>query len=103
MLQYFTKKARQLADNDSENLVKTRALEFLALHDQPASPDEFIEILKNIDSETEANLVLNTIALLTSVKDDFQIEISRDLVDKEWLSHPNRLVYRRLEFINNWD
>ncbi|MCB0838185.1 MAG: hypothetical protein KDD99_16040, partial [Bacteroidetes bacterium] len=57
-------------------------------------------ILKQAKSETEANLILNTIALLKEVKDDFQIQIPRGIFDPEWLSSEGRLVNRRLEYIN---
>ena len=96
----FYNQAKEIAQNDADLLVKTRALEFLALNNQSVSPSAFIPILKQAKSETEANLILNTIALLKEVKDDFQIQIPREIFDPEWLSSEGRLVNRRLEYIN---
>ena len=63
----FFKRAKEMALKDKENLVRTRAIEFLALNDQGVAKDLFLDILQNVKSESEANLILNSIALLKSV------------------------------------
>ena len=98
---YFYTKAEDIVKNDPENLVRMRAVEFLKLNDKPVSTDLILEILKNANSEPEATLLLNTVALLKTVKDDFQIVLSPDLFDPSWLDKKGALVNERIKFIND--
>lgn len=103
----FSKEARpffitavQLSKEDKNNLVRLRAVEFLMLNNQDVSNDLILEVIKNAKSETETNLILNSVALLKTVKPDFEINIPETLFPKEWYDKPGDLVNRRLEFIN---
>lgn len=98
---YFYTKAEEIAKNDPEDLVRMRAVEFLALNDRPVSSDLILNILKKAKSESEANLMLNTVALLKTVKPGFKILVPRAIFDPQWLDKKGALVNERLKFINS--
>ena len=89
-----------MAITDNENLVRIRAIEFLALNDQSVSKDLLLDLLKSVKSESEANLILNSIALLKSVKPNFELELPENIFNPEWLKEEGDLVNRRIDFIN---
>jgi len=92
--------AKKLVKKDKSNLVRIRAAEFLALNDEPVANDNLIEIVKNAKSETETNLILNSIALLKTVKPDFEINLPKSIFPDDWVEKDGDLVNRRIEFIN---
>ncbi len=96
----FHKMAKKLVKKDKANLVRIRAAEFLALNDKPVANDNFIEIVKNAKSETETNLILNSIALLKTVKPEFEINLPKSIFPADWVEKDGDLVNRRIEFIN---
>jgi hypothetical protein len=96
----FYRKANKIARQDPENLVRMRALEFLALSGQEVHPDQFVRLIEAADSKTEANLMLNTVALLKMQRPELTISIPRSVVPTEWITRENDLVNRRLDFIN---
>ncbi len=97
----FFKEAANMAKNDKENLVRLRAVEFLALNDRPVEANMLLEIMENATSEAEANLILNSIALIKMVKHDFKMKIPRNIFPSDWLKKEGDLVNRRIEFINS--
>jgi len=97
---YFYKTAGKMVENDKENLVRIRAAEFLTLNNQEVSNHNFLEIVKNAESETETNLILNSIALLKTAKPDFKINITKSMFPADWVEKEGDLVKRRIEFIN---
>ena len=96
----FYKRAKEMAVTDNENLVRMRAIEFLALNDQSVSKDLLLDLLKSVKSESEANLILNSIALLKSAKPNFELELPENIFNPEWLKEEGDLVKRRIDFIN---
>jgi hypothetical protein len=92
--------AKNIAEDDPKSLNRMRAVEFLVLSNQSVDSNLILEIVKNSETETECNLLLNSIALLKTVRKDFQIEIPRSYFDPTWLDQPNDLVKRRVDFIN---
>jgi arylsulfatase A-like enzyme len=99
----FYEKAKEIAKKDQENLVRIRALEFLALNDQSVDANLIRSILQQAKSKTEANLMLNSVALLKTVKTQFQIEIPKNLFPPEWVKKEQDWVSRRVEFINQFN
>lgn len=97
----FFKMALQMSKEDTENLVRLRAVEFLILHQQNVPSDLILEILKNSKSETETNLILNSIALIKTVQSDFIINIPKTMFPSEWYDKEGDLVNRRVDFIND--
>ncbi|WP_229797190.1 sulfatase family protein [Arenibacter certesii] len=96
----FEQRVREIVENDPENLVRIRAVEFLVLNKRPISTRIILNILKKANSESEANLMLNTIALLKTVNSDFQISIPTDMFHSEWTKKEGDYINRRIEFIN---
>ncbi|EAR02283.1 sulfatase [Maribacter sp. HTCC2170] len=97
----FYKTAEKMIESEEENLVRIRAAEFLVLNNQKVTNDNLLEIVKNAKSETEANLILNSIALLKMVQPDFEIHITNSIFPTDWLAKDGDLVKRRIEFINS--
>jgi len=96
----FFKLAVQMSKDDNENLVRLRAVEFLNLHAQIVPNDLIIDIVKESKSETETNLILNSIALLKTVKSEFNIFIPLSMFPPEWYDMDGDLINRRINFIN---
>jgi len=96
----FFKMAVQMSKEDKENLVRLRAFEFLKLNVQNVPLDLILEIVENSKSETETNLILNSLALLKTVQPDFKINIPKTMFPEEWVDKEGDLVNRRIDFIN---
>ena len=93
------KKILKIALQDQNNLVKTRAAEFLGLT-KTANPRFILAgCLQNAESLTEANLILNTIALLKDRGLDYKIQLKANLVNPEWTKKEGDLVRRRMEYL----
>ncbi|MEO1013472.1 MAG: sulfatase [Bacteroidota bacterium] len=96
----FFKRAVQMAKGDNENLVRLRAVEFLMLHEQNVPTELLLEIVENAKSESEATLMLNTLALLKTVNPSFNLKLPKSMFPTEWMEKEGDLVLRRIEFIN---
>lgn len=96
----FHKQARRIAQKDPENLVRMRAIEFLALHEPAFEVSWIPELISAAESETEANLMLNSVALIRMIRPELVIRIPRSAVPDEWIDREQDLVNRRLDFIN---
>ncbi len=72
----FIEKAKQLAADDSNLLVRTRAAEFLGLIEAVNPSVVLLDVLKKTDDPVEAVLILNTIVLLRDHAPGYQIEVS---------------------------
>ena len=58
-------------------------------------------LLENTSSETEANLILNTISLIKGYQPEIKFNFSKKIFPDEWHDEPNDLVNRRLEYLMN--
>ena len=96
----FYKKAQKSLEKEEERLVKMRAIEFLVLNDQAVDIKAIIALLKSASTETEANLMLNSIALLKMIKPNLKIHLPKEIFNSNWVVKPSDLVNRRVEFIN---
>ena len=95
----FYEMAEKAAREDAVNLVRVRAAEFLGLT-QAADPVPLLtECLQNSTSAIEANLVLNTIVLLSDTKPGYEFSLDKDMVDHEWLKGRVSLVRERLIYL----
>ena len=97
----FYKKAKSIMQYDSENLVRIRAAEFLALNHYDVQPEILIEIVKNASNETEAILILNSIALIKTENLNFKIYLPKSIFDPNWIKKDDDLVNNRIKFIND--
>ena len=94
-----TPQIQNLMSKDRENLVRLRALEYLMLNQKPFSSKIPEELLRSSKSETEANLILNSFALMKSLNPDFEINVTKNIFPIEWYDKPNDLVNRRIDYL----
>lgn len=98
--QTFYKKAHKIASIDNNGLVRMRAAEFLALSGQDIPKELLIDILKNATSEAEANLLLNSVALIKTMLPEFKLNVPKSLFNQEWVDREGDVVNRRINYIN---
>ena len=94
----FFEKAKDIAKNDVENLVRMRALEFLSLQGVSVDSKLFLDVLHRSNSMAEANLLLNSLALLKEINPAFSLPgidqaIPKLLIEEEQSLVPHRLAY----------
>ncbi len=94
----FTETAKNLVKNDANNLVRVRAAEFLALIGAVKPQKAIYLSLKNAESEVEANLILNTVALLQDGQPGYEFNINLGIFPKQWRSNVRGNVSRRLAY-----
>jgi hypothetical protein len=90
---------KNILEKDTENLVRIRAIEFLALNGIDFDKSIIEEIMKNAVSETEANLMLNSLALIVRSRPDFKINLTKDIFPAEWTRNPKDLISRRMQYL----
>ena len=90
-----------LFKNDAENLVRIRAAEYLMLNDFNIDSGEINNLLKNAKSETEANLMLNSLALIKTKNPNYKLDFSKSFYPEKWFETENKLVNRRLNYLTN--
>jgi len=93
-----------LFETDKENLVKIRAAEYLLLNDQKIDTEKIKNLLKSAKTETEANLMLNTLALIKTRNPNYKLDLSKDVFSKNWLPpirNENALINRRMNYLTN--
>ena len=94
-------KINYLFINDSENLVKMRAAEYLMLNDYKIDSSKINALLKNAKSEAEANLMLNSLALIKTKNPNYKLELSKSVFPDNWFKTENALVNRRMNYLTN--
>ncbi len=92
---------QQILQTDEVNLVRIRAVEYLMLNKISFDQKKIKILLENSSSETEANLILNTISLIKEYQPAIKFNFSKDIFPSEWYDEPNDLVNRRLEYLMN--
>ena len=92
---------QQILQTDEVNLVRIRAVEYLMLNKISFDQKKLKILLENTSSETEANLILNTISLIKEYQPTIKFNFSKDIFPSEWYDEPNDLVNRRLEYLMN--
>lgn len=90
----FVGKAKEMAEGDSELLVRVRAAEFLGLIGAADPRPVIMEVLATAEHPVDALLTLNTVVLLRDGKPGYEFEVTqKDVRAKE------ALVSRRLEYL----
>jgi len=90
---------KKILQTDKVNLVRIRAAEYLMLNKISFDQKNLKIILENTNSETEANLILNTICLIKQYQPEIKFNFSKEIFPSEWHDEPNKLVNRRLEYL----
>ena len=100
----FSEKIDFIFQNDSENLVKMRAVEFMLLNNINVSESKINSLLKSAKSESEANLMLNTLALVKTQNPNFKLNLKKEVFSENWIPpkrEENALVNRRMNYLTN--
>lgn len=98
----FKSQIQKLLIEDKENLVKIRAAEYLMLNKIPLDMNIITELMKNVNSETEANLMLNSLSLIKEYQPDVKFNFSKEIFPPEWYDVENDLVNRRMDFLTDY-
>ena len=88
----FAPQIKKMLEKDGENLVRTRALEYLLLNHKSVDLRIVDTLLKNAKSETEASLILNSLALVKSSRPGLKFNLSKEIFPPKWYDKPNDLV-----------
>ena len=84
---------------DNENIVRLRAAEYLFFNQVSFDIKIIEELLKNAKSETEANLILNSVALIKYLKPHLKFNLSKEIFPSQWYDKPNDLINRRMDYL----
>ncbi|MEP2775877.1 MAG: sulfatase [Luteolibacter sp.] len=95
----FYKKAKELAANDSDRLVRIRAAEFLGLNGQADPHPVFVEVLTQVEDPVEANLILNSAALLNDAEPGYTFDL-KQFKSASWAGSGNSPVNERLKYLS---
>jgi arylsulfatase A-like enzyme len=95
----FVGKAKAIAAQDSENLVRVRAAEFLGLIGEEDPAPVIKEVLAHANNEVEAFLTLNTVVLLKDLK-GWEFDIDPEIFPAAWRKEVRSDVNRRLGYLN---
>ncbi|MBH31712.1 MAG: sulfatase [Candidatus Marinimicrobia bacterium] len=98
---YFLNYAETIFFEDEETLVSLRASEFLAHSNYMSKEKMFIYLMEKSKNPTEANIILNSIAVLDQTKTDYDIDISEKIFPDQWLTGKDNLLKVRMNFIND--
>lgn len=93
----FNEKAAELAESDPERLVRVRAAEFLGLTEAADPKPALMQALREVENPTEANFILNTVALLTDAK-GVEFDLS-EFKNAAWAKDKKVLANRRLDYL----
>ena len=95
----FTTQIKNLMHHDNENIVRLRAAEYLFFNQVSFDIKIIEELLKNAKSETEANLILNSVALIKYLKPHLKFNLSKEIFPSQWYDKPNDLINRRMDYL----
>ena len=95
----FYQRAAEIAASDKDRLVRTRAAEFLALTKQADPRPVLMDALRKAHDEIDANLILNTVALLNDSDLGYPFDLS-EFSKPSW-APKNSEAYWRLKYLNN--
>jgi arylsulfatase A-like enzyme len=96
-------KVKEIAESGAEkNLVRVRAAEFLGLIRASDPRPVILETLNRSLSLTEADLILNTVVLLTDAKPGYRFDLSSVEFPKDWMKSGKgpSLLAERLTYLN---
>ena len=95
-------KINVIFENDSENLVRMRAAEFMLLNDIELSDLKINSLLKRSNFEAEANLMLNTLANIKTINPKYKLNLNKNVFPENWIPpirEENALDNRRMNYL----
>jgi arylsulfatase A-like enzyme len=94
----FFDKAKTMAAADEERLVRVRAAEFLGLTGEADPRPVVMDVLRQTTDPVEANLILNTAALVQETKPGCRFDL-REFHSAAWAKNKISLARLRLEYL----
>lgn len=94
----FYEKAAEIAASDKNHLVRTRAAEFLGLTKQADPRPVLMEVLREANDEIDANLILNSVALLNDSDLGYPFDLS-EFSKTSWAPKNSEASWR-LNYLN---
>ena len=88
-------------DENEENLVRIRALEFLLLNNLKYNVLIMEDLIKSPTNLMEAALMFNSLALFKTINPDFKIELPKSIFPKKWYENQDNLMNRRINYLTN--
>ena len=88
-------------DENEENLVRIRALEFLLLNNLKYNVLIMEDLMKSPTNLMEAALMFNSLALFKTINPDFKIELPKSIFPKKWYENQDNLMNRRINYLTN--
>ena len=93
----FIDRIEKLAATDPERLVRVRAAEFLGLTGMGDPVSTLLEVLREVENPTEANFILNSVALLRDAE-GVDIDLS-EFKNAPWNENKKALPARRMDYL----
>ncbi len=94
----FYKKVKDMAASDGERLVRIRAAEFLGLAGAADPRPVFMEVLREVSDPIEANLILNSAALLETATPGYDFDLD-EFKSADWATKKGNLAVHRLDYL----
>ena len=94
----FYEKAAAMAASDGERLVRVRAAEFLGLAGEADPRPVIMDVLRQTTDPIEANLILNSAALLEDSKPGYDFDLD-EFNSAEWAQGKKGLAVHRIEYL----
>ncbi len=96
----FFEKAKAIAESDGERLVRVRAAEFLGLTGEADPRPVIMDVLRQVSNPTEANLILNSAALLQDSKPGYKFDLD-EFKSADWATGKKSLAKHRVEYLQD--
>jgi len=96
----FYKKAKAIAASDAEPLVRVRAAEFLGLAGEADPRPVIMDVLRKVSGPVEANLILNSAALLATSKPGYKFDLD-EFKSEKWATGKKSLAKHRIEYLDH--
>ena len=87
-----------MAASDGERLVRVRAAEFLGLAGEADPRPVIMDVLRQTTDPIEANLILNSAALLEDSKPGYDFDLD-EFKSAEWAQGKKSLAVHRIEYL----
>lgn len=98
----FIDEAKALSEDDPENLVRLRAVEFLGLVGAVNPNRGLAKCIRDSETEVEANIVLNTVTLFRDFSEWSNLVLDPEWVPAEWLESNRGNVSRRYGYLMDY-
>ena len=97
----FVSTIRKMAQSDVNNLVRTRAAEYLGLMGEIEAIALLESCFQKAEAITEANLILNSMTLLKDLDERFGFNLDPNKISEAWMKDKASHLSERVKYLNN--